>query len=224
MEITSTLSSLALGSQAAVFVLEKYDFDYCCKGQQTLEDACQNAQISASEILQEIRNTEASETSSVFRPWLWDAPMLISYIVQNHHRYLRHSLPLLKSSILRVASKHGERFPETYSLAEIIEDLCEELLAHLDEEEAVVFSPQVMELRYEELKPMIDSLDTEHQHVGTVLLKLRDLTNRFTPPAEACTTHRTTYRLLREVFQDTMHHVFLENSVLFPKLLQEKLG
>jgi regulator of cell morphogenesis and NO signaling len=224
MEITSTLSSIALSSQAAVFVFEKYDFDYCCKGQQTLEDACRTAQVSASDILKEIRNTEESETTSVFRPWLWDSPMLISYIVQNHHRFLRHSLPLLKTSILRVATKHGERFPETYTLAEIIEDLCDGLLAHLDEEEAVVFSPQVQSLSYEELKPMIDNLDSEHQHVGTLLLKLRDVSHRFTPPPEACTTHRTSYRLLREVVQDTMHHVFLENSVLFPKLLREKLG
>lgn len=150
--------------------------------------------------------------------------MLMSYIVQNHHRYLRTSLPALKTSIHRVAFKHGERFPETIQLAELITELSEILLEHLDQEEAFVFTPGVQDLPYDELKLMIDRLNSDHDTVGRMFDRLRELTNRFTPPPEACTTHRTSYRLLREIVQDTMHHVFLENSVLFPKLLNEKLA
>ena len=49
--------------------------------------------------------------------------------------------------------------------------------------------------------------------------KLREVTDGYQPPAEACTTWRALYHGLA-VFEGEMHqHIHIENNILFPRAL-----
>lgn len=60
-------------------------------------------------------------------------------------------------------------------------------------------------------------MEEEHDHVGNIMAEIRELTNQYCLPADACTTYRLSFAAL-EAFERDLHlHVHLENNVLFPK-------
>lgn len=221
MKTTATLTDILLESPSAALVFERNNLDYCCGGKRTLDDACTQAGLDTQKVLQELFENTSVVNSVSFRPSMWDTAMLINYIEQNHHRYLRVALPAIKSSIHRVATKHGEKYPETIAIAELIDDLDVELREHMDEEERGVFAKQGTTLDPIDVRNEIALHEADHNSVGKKLLRLKAITNGFVPPMNACTSHRASYRMIQEFVHDTMQHVFLENSLLFPKLLVE---
>jgi regulator of cell morphogenesis and NO signaling len=66
----------------------------------------------------------------------------------------------------------------------------------------------------------------EHDDAGEALRRMRELTNDYTPPLDACNTYRAVFDSLRELELDMHRHVHKENSILFPKAvkLEQKLG
>ena len=57
---------------------------------------------------------------------------------------------------------------------------------------------------------------TEHDGAGDVLRKIRQLSNDFTPPDDACVSYQTLYGRLVELERDLHEHIHLENNILFP--------
>lgn len=49
---------------------------------------------------------------------------------------------------------------------------------------------------------------------------MRELTNGFTPPPEACNTYRALFAALSELEEDLHRHIHLENAVLFPQAME----
>ena len=49
---------------------------------------------------------------------------------------------------------------------------------------------------------------------------LRDLTDNYTPPANACVSHKVSFLKLKELDEDLAQHFFLENEILFAKTIQ----
>jgi len=223
MNATTHLTDIVLESPSAAVIFERHNIDYCCGGKRSLTDACATADLDPMTVLQEINSIADTSGFTTLHPALWDTDLLISYIEQNHHRYLRTVLPSLQSLTARVAQKHGHRFQELHAIAELIDDLNKELLDHLEDEERGVFSAQRNRMSAETIKSEIVLHEQDHDVVGKKLMRLKTITNDFNPPIDACMSHRTSYRLIRELVHDTMQHVFLENAVLFPKLLREQL-
>lgn len=99
------------------------------------------------------------------------------------------------------------------------------LLAHLQKEEQVLFPrleawEKAMERNpaqaHSLLAPMGD-LEEEHSTEGDRLRKMRQLTNDYTPPADACQTYRVAFRMLAEFEEDLHRHIHLENNILFTR-------
>jgi regulator of cell morphogenesis and NO signaling len=59
----------------------------------------------------------------------------------------------------------------------------------------------------------------EHEDAGVALNRLRELSNGYQPPIEACNTYRALFAGLNDLEQDLHTHIHLENSVLFPQAL-----
>ena len=60
-------------------------------------------------------------------------------------------------------------------------------------------------------------MEDEHEMAGNIFKKIAELTNNYTPPAEACNTFRALYSKLQEFEADLHQHIHLENNILFPK-------
>ena len=104
-----------------------------------------------------------------------------------------------------------------------------ELMAHLEEEEAVVFpaikraeaagraasAPEAADA--ETIARGVEVLVREHEQVGAALRDIRDLAMGFGLPADACATYVLTYQRLQAFEADLHKHVHLENNILFPR-------
>jgi regulator of cell morphogenesis and NO signaling len=58
-----------------------------------------------------------------------------------------------------------------------------------------------------------------HDHTGNELSLMRETTNNYQLPEDACTTYRALYRALEDLEQDLHRHIHLENNILFPRAL-----
>ncbi|MCA6456031.1 MAG: hemerythrin domain-containing protein, partial [Chitinophagaceae bacterium] len=70
----------------------------------------------------------------------------------------------------------------------------------------------------------IQMMKAEHDTSGQLMFRIRELTNDYTPPADACTTHRICLEELRSFETDLHQHVHVENNVLFPLALQKVMA
>lgn len=215
-----TLHEILKETPTASVVLEKYGLDYCCAGKRPLDEACREVGIDPGRVLDDIQFHSDREAGGAIHPLLWDTDFLIEYIMQNHHRYLRMELPTLVNMMEKVVTKHGDKYPDAAAILELLGELSRDLLSHLDNEESGLFDRS---LRSDKLfiQKEVSAHESDHDDVGRKLHRLRALTNDFTPPAGACTTHRTAYARMKDLMHDTMQHVFLENALLFPNLLEE---
>ncbi|MEJ7799408.1 MAG: hemerythrin domain-containing protein, partial [Ilumatobacter sp.] len=65
----------------------------------------------------------------------------------------------------------------------------------------------------------ISVLLAEHDTVGELLARLRELTNGYQPPADGCASYAALFAGLAELETDTHLHVHIENNVLFPAVV-----
>jgi len=50
--------------------------------------------------------------------------------------------------------------------------------------------------------------------------EINQLSNSYSPPADACSSYQVLYSKLDEFEKDLHQHVHLENNILFPKAIQ----
>jgi len=229
-----TVGELALGNLGATRVFEKLGIDYCCGGGQTLEQACQAAHASVNQVADSL--AEASRLASAAPPARnWQAePLseLLAHIQGTHHVYTREEIARLGPLFDKVCSVHCGNHPELPHLREVFSGLAEELTTHLMKEEMVLF-PYI--LRMEEavvakepvLPPPFGSVRNpvammmnEHDGAGSALRNMRQISNGYAAPPDACISFQTLYRALAAFEADLHQHIHLENNVLFPRAIE----
>ena len=227
-----TLATIVTNNHFAVPVLEKYHLDFCCKGKRTLADACTEKGLSVTAISDELEKITASPVSNKMPFTEMTAEQLISYILIHHHFYVKQSMPTILGHLEKVAIKHGDRFPNMVEVLCLFKEINEEMTAHMQKEETILF-PRIKEVvaSYDAKENLnlsdvyiagpVKVMELEHEHAGDVLYKIRTLTNNYTPPADACTTFQVSLAELKEFEEDLHRHVHLENNLLFP--LAEKM-
>lgn len=228
--LTQSLASIVTTHQQAAGVFEKYRLDFCCKGKRTLQDACRENKINPAEVLLDIEKMSSAAAEGQ-DPDTLGLGELASYIVAQHHSYVRREMPLIEGYLQKVAAKHGERHPELLKVLELFSALREEMDLHMQKEEKVLF-PRIAELEksIEEKNPLqinttflsapVSVMEQEHDHAGSLLAEIRKQTRDFNPPADACTTYKVSYASLEAFERDLHRHVHLENNILFPKALR----
>lgn len=222
-----TLAAIVTQHHQAVPVLEKYNLDFCCKGKRTLAEACKEKGLPIETIAVELQQFAAVEERVQMPFNLMNAEQLISYILIHHHFYVKQSMPTIKAHLEKVASKHGDRFPYMIKVFQLFGEIKEEMTAHMQKEEEVLF-PRIKEVekrfsanhktKFTEgfISMPVNVMEQEHDHAGTILYTIRQLTNNYTPPEDACTTFKVSLAELKEFEEDLHRHVHLENNLLFP--------
>lgn len=224
-----TIGQMVTNDMRRASVFRKYRIDFCCGGKKTLEQVCREKNIEMAAIQADLAEAEKGRGQVPERVSDWDLGFLADYIVNIHHGYIRRVVPDLLAWSEKVAQKHGERLAETIGVAKIFRQVVEELASHMHKEEYVLF-PYLHALTAAEkngkpldapgfgnVKDPILAMENEHELVGQLFMKMEQLTNNFTPPADACNTHRALYSTLKEFEDDLFLHIHLENNILFPK-------
>lgn len=215
----SPVGRIAAEHPLATRVLARYGIDFCCGGGRSLHDACSerdlDPQAVAAEIEREIAEGPPDETR-------WDeAPLddLIEHILTAYHAPLREELPRLDAMARKVAAVHGDKRPQALpELVTVFAGLKAELEDHMAKEEQILF-PMIRRGQGAMADGPIAVMEHEHEAAGRALARLRELTEGYTVPAEACTTWRALWHGLSALEQALHLHIHLENNVLFPRAL-----
>lgn len=213
----------------AAGVFREFNIDFCCGGHKTLGEVVAKKGIDASEVEEKLKGLTWGVSSGAENYKDWTPDFLIDYIEQTHHRFVRQKSEEIKTYATKVARVHGERHPENIEIFKNFSALTVELLNHLEEEENKVF-PLIKELyrqskegvavsekQQDQLREELDAMLSEHEDAGGLMAEIRELSNQFTPPGDACTTYRILYQNLDGFEQDLHKHVHLENNILFKK-------
>lgn len=205
---------------------EKRGLDYCCGGQRTLGEACEQVGLDPVATVTELAATEASSTAGEWAAMTADA--LVDHLEATHHRYLWEELPRVTALIDKIVGVHGVRHPELAEIAACFAQTRADLEPHMLKEERVLF-PMIRELANASglpefhcgsLRNPISVMLSEHDAVGALLAKMRQLTNGYVPPADGCASYTACFAALAELEADTHLHIHKENNVLFPLVIR----
>lgn len=212
---------------AAVF--EKFGIDFCCNGNRSIDEACEQINVNASELRTALKTalTETTVETTDYKSWPLD--LLTDYIEKKHHRYVEERIPVLKQYLAKINKVHGARHPELQQINEHFIASGSELAMHMKKEELVLF-PYIRKMvkakqggetleapRFGTVKNPIQNMMFEHDNEGERFRQIEALSDNYTPPEDACGTYKVTFAMLKE-FQDDLHrHIHLENNILFPK-------
>jgi regulator of cell morphogenesis and NO signaling len=237
---TTKVRDVALELPQSTRLFEKFKIDYCCGGDQPLNDACASAGLDVQNLLELIQQIEQAPVAGNGTPNLQKATAteLIVYILDKHHVFTKDEMARLEPLADKVVGAHGENHSELLALRDLMRQLFEDLRPHMFKEEQILF-PFIIALdkarqenRRAPFAPFgtvqnpIRMMLTEHDTAGDLLREMRKLSSDYTVPADACVSFKTFYEALEAFEQDLHQHIHLENNLLFPKAieLEEMVG
>jgi regulator of cell morphogenesis and NO signaling len=215
----SKVGRIATEHPLATKVFARHGIDFCCGGGKPLGEVCRRLGLDTGAVLAEIEREIASTPAPDVR---WDeAPLgdLIEHILAAYHEPLKEDLPRLEAWARKVVAVHRDKQPETLpELLTVFLGLKAELEQHMAKEERVLF-PLIRGGHGAMAGGPISVMEHEHDSAGRALERLRELTDRYRVPAEACNTWRALWHGLAAFEQSLHQHMHLENNVLFPRAL-----
>lgn len=231
----TTLSEIVKNNLRAGAIFEKYNLDFCCKGNRTISEACKNTGIDTTQLISELAMLNQEPASGNLNYEEWNLEFMIDYILNTHHSYVRRMIPIISEHASRVVAAHGKNHPEVLEINKIFKVVYKELKTHMMKEEEILF-PYVKYLNkikqsggsYESpyfgsVANPIKEMEKEHEAAGDELFEIRRLSAGYTPPEDACNTFRVLYSELKDFEEDLHKHVHLENYILFPKAIALEL-
>src|ERR1051325_169727 len=124
---TRSVKTLVLEDIALAHVFERHGIDYCCAGDESLEVACTRKGLEIEALLSEIETTKSVRPYSFLHSDLWDIEFLIDYIIENHHRYCKATIPVLLSQLQQLMEVQGADYPHLRPVMMLFERMTREV-------------------------------------------------------------------------------------------------
>lgn len=214
-------------------VFRKYGIGYCCGGKWPLDMACEMNGVDIHSLEKDLaaatRNFQVSNQLDFFN---WDMDFLVDYIIHVHHRYLKKTIAPAGELLAEFAKEHVKKFGWLTELEQQYARLAKHLEQSMQREEDVLF-PYIRQIAHAHedkesyaallvrtlRKPVEDTMNRANDHVAGIIRSVRELTDNYAIPANACTSHKVVFAKLKELDNDLSQHYYLEQSVLFPRAL-----
>lgn len=229
--VNKTLAELVTDNIRSAIVFEEYGLDFCCKGNRSLIDACKEKNIEVGKVAAQL-NELSEKPNQDLQANEWSLDFLVDYIINNHHQYVRKMIPIITLHADKVASVHGKNHPETVQIADLFFAVRDELEMHMMKEERILF-PQIKQMvltkndngqffppAFGSIQNPITMMELEHTNAGDALYQIKELSNNYSYPEDACNTFKALYSELKEFEEDLHKHIHLENNILFPKSIE----
>ena len=189
----------------------------------TVLEACGLAGISHEDFLHSLRIMSPEHAPlPTLDQWAQSPPaQLVRHIVDHHHAYARLELKRLDHWMIEVLDSEKGTIPVLLELRKPFLCLKKSLTEHLLLEEERLF-PAILAGRSSDplairtLEDLHGTARTEHAAVEPLLRDIVLLTEDFRVPMSASPTLRMIYHGLRNLEEDLVLHIYLENNLLFP--------
>jgi regulator of cell morphogenesis and NO signaling len=217
---TATVAQIVTEHAVAARVFQKHGIDFCCRGGVTVAEACRDRAIEPATVWADLEALPAEGRAASEDPRRLSTAELLDLIVERHHGYLRRALPFVVPLAVKVAEVHGEKNGRLAELRDVVAEIADALDPHLDREEQVLF-PALLARRpdAEVIARELASMHADHLEVGTLLARMRALSDGFTTPEWGCRSYRILMGELETLEGDVLRHVHLENHVLMPRFM-----
>lgn len=234
--LEKTIGQMVAEDYRVAQVFKNHKIDFCCKGNRSIEEVSEKYGLDVDVLLDEIDEVKQKTNNDNANFKSWPLDLLADYIEKKHHRYVEEKIPILKQYLAKLCKVHGERHPELFQIIEHFNASAGELAMHMKKEELLLF-PWVSKMvkaeqqnepldrpHFGTVKNPITVMMQEHENEGDRFRLIAELSNDYTPPADACNTYRVAFSLLKEFEEDLHRHIHLENNILFPKaeVLEQK--
>lgn len=227
-----TISEIVARDYRSALVFRTFGIDFCCKGDQTIGEACLGKSINSRDLLEKLLEALTSPAEDSFDFKSWPLGLLTNYIETKHHALIQERVPMIRKFLKRVEKIHGAQDPRLKKVRRIFEKSSEDLQSHLEREELIIF-PYIRKIAgaedrknlilsdsYERIREIITQLMTEHEQEGEYLEQIRILTNNYSPPEYASNTYKVALAMLEEFDMNMQKHMHLERNILFPGALE----
>lgn len=224
IDADTPLAELVEQNPARARVLEERNLDFCCGGDASLAEACDEEGLDVGALREELEAVdERAETDEDME---FDSPTeLADFIVDHHHGYLRDELGPLGDLVEKVQRVHGDNHPELHEVADAFEELAREIPVHLSEEEQILFpavrkldNDDAMQAELAAAAEVLDGLVDDHDETAEHLERIRQATDDYEVPDDACPSYENMLARLEKLEHDLHLHVHRENHMLFPEV------
>ena len=215
---------------AAIF--KRYRIDFCCNGNRTIAAATKSKEIDEEKLLSELNEVMAEKVQGEIDFKAFPIDLLADYVEKTHHRYIEQRIPEITPFLSKVARVHGANHPELLEVEQLFTETAQDLAAHVKTEALLLF-PYIRQMVKSNMgdkkRPKaalgsateyIVQMEEEHDAEGERFRRISELTDNYTPPADACRTYMVTFDMLREFEEDLHRHIHIENNILFPKSME----
>ncbi|HET8865625.1 MAG TPA: hemerythrin domain-containing protein [Gracilimonas sp.] len=194
----------------------------------TLMEVCTTGQRNEDEVIKEIeRLKQGAEFDYPEGIFSWSPELVIRYLEEEHHNYTCSLISDAEDYGERAWDVHGTQYPELNQVKWYVQKLKKKLEMHLNFEEQKFF-PKMLKFfemngetkdgTVQSLKKQTEIIEKDQEEIEYFIQRIRDLTDNFTPPKEACTTFRLLYFTLQKLDEDLEKHHFLEEQYVLSKL------
>ena len=212
-------------------VFRRHGIGYCCGGKWPMDAACEMRGVDVGKVQAELEMAiRIIQVPGQVDFAEWDIDFLLDYLINVHHRYLRNSLPGTRQLLADFAEEHRKKIPYVTELEKQFDLLSRQLLPSVQQEEEVIF-PYIRQIAHAHRnkesyaallvrtlrKPVEQTMFKGHEAVTNIILSIRKLTNSYTTPENVCVSHKVVIAKLKELDNDLMQHLYLEQSILFPR-------
>jgi len=223
----TTINEWVVNNYRTASVFTEYGIDFCCGGERTIEMACSEAGIDPAQLEAALKRINEVAAPSPINFSDWPLDLLVDYIEKKHHRFVEEKLEQIPPLLEKVCRVHGDMHPELLEINELFLEARSELTKHMKKEELILF-PRIRGLQakassakmnLDTLHFPISAMQEEHTKEGERFKRISEISNRYTPPKDACNSYTLVYSLLKEFEADLHLHIHVENAILFPKVL-----
>lgn len=152
---------------------------------------------------------------------------LVKHIIENYHDVLEKLMPHLSKATAVILRVHGQDHKELSKVHRLFHMIQINMTQHIIKQKVAIFplikiySKRPSEDLLKKITYAIENYKAEKDDTKDLLIALRDATDNYTTPRDGCATYEQTYEMLKEMDDNIMSHLQLEEEVLFCRLKEE---
>lgn len=216
-----TISDIIAINPEAIYTLSEYGIHFYTSLNIKVKNLTLNRREDYEGILYKLLNHKTG-IFKVIRPDGWSVPLIIQYIIENHHHYLHTKLPEVQELIEFLNLHFGSDLTHLQSLNLRFRQFMDEIMDHLKDEEEKIF-PQVVAFSKKEkiddqdrieIDEKLNWIVEDHYLAGDNLRAIRKICNNFQWYQADIPGIKLLYRELLELEKDFLLHILFENFFL----------